>query len=239
MDTILIVGASGQIGQMLAESLIKKGRKVIGISRTGGDYTFEHHTVDITKREQVESFYKTLDARNITLDGLVAIVGTTSPPKKSQANTPELQDISNFETIMDVNLISLYRLIHMLKNQFSEGSSIVTFSSIGAALGFPGNPAYQCSKAAIEALSRSLAYDLRNYGIRCNSLRLGYIKSGMTLESYSDEKRRLDRASRTLMDRWGEISEVIGPVLFLLSSESSYMTGSVITVDGGWSAKGM
>ena len=70
-------------------------------------------------------------------------------------------------------------------------------------------------------------------------MRLGYIKSGMTLESYSDEKRRLDRASRTLMDRWGEISEVIGPVIFLLSSESSYMTGSVITVDGGWSAKGM
>lgn len=239
METVLIVGASGRIGRLLAHTLMKDGKKVIGVSRSDNEYSFEYHKVDITDQGQVELFCTHLKQSKILINGLVAIVGTSSPPKNNSCRTADLQDMSEFNKILDVNLLSTYHFIRRIRKQLKEDGSIVLFSSICSALGFPGNPAYQCSKAALEALSRSLAYDLAKDSIRCNALRLGYIKSGMTLESYSDIQKRAERSNRTLMCRWGEISEVVGPVRFLLSPESSYMTGSVLTVDGGWSAKGI
>ena len=112
-------------------------------------------------------------------------------------------------------------------------------SSIGAHLSFPNNPGYQVSKAGLESMARSISYDLGSKNIRANSLVLGYIKTDMTSKSYNDKKLREERTNRTILKRWGNVNDIIGAVKFLLSEESSYITGTSITIDGGWLSKGL
>jgi NAD(P)-dependent dehydrogenase (short-subunit alcohol dehydrogenase family) len=112
-------------------------------------------------------------------------------------------------------------------------------SSINANLAFPNNPGYVASKSGLSGLTRALALDWGPEGIRVNSLNLGYFHTDMTNESYLDPVKRNDRSLKTILNRWGEISEVSGPVHFLLSSASSYITGHALSVDGGWSVKGL
>ena len=86
---------------------------------------------------------------------------------------------------------------------------------------------------------RALAVDLSRDRIRVNHLNLGYINAPMSKDSYNDEKMNKERSERTILNRWGSIEDVIGPVIFLLSNESSYITGTGINVDGGWLSKGL
>ena len=84
-----------------------------------------------------------------------------------------------------------------------------------------------------------MAYDLANKKIRVNNLVLGYIYSNMTKKSYHSKKEYLIRKNRTLLKRWGKVEDIVGAAIFLASDSSSYITGSDIVIDGGWSAKGM
>ena len=84
-----------------------------------------------------------------------------------------------------------------------------------------------------------MAIDLASKSIRSNCIRLGYFKAPMTEVSYNDMNMRKKRSERTILNRWGELDDILGPTVFLLSEASKYITGSVITVDGGWCSKGL
>ena len=127
------------------------------------------------------------------------------------------------------------KLIDLMKNR---GGSIINISSIASLYGFPNNPGYNASKAALNSMTKSLANDFAKYNIRCNSLLLGYFKSKMTIKSFKNSKSRKARERHTVFQRWGKNKEVLGPVLFLSSDLSSYITGQNIVVDGGWTIKG-
>jgi len=115
-----------------------------------------------------------------------------------------------------------------------KSGSIINITSINAELGFPRNPAYVASKGGLKMLGKSLAKDWSNKGIRVNNLGPGYIKTDMTMKRYLNKKTRKEREDRTLMKRWGEKSDLIGPCVFLASDASKYITGQDIYVDGGW-----
>ena len=95
------------------------------------------------------------------------------------------------------------------------------------------------SKNIILNLSKSLALDLSKKKIRVNTISPGYIKTRMTNKSYNNKKRYKLIKSRTILNRWGKPEEIAKPVIFLLSSGSSYINGSDIIVDGGWISKGI
>ena len=101
------------------------------------------------------------------------------------------------------------------------------------------NPGYQTSKAGLNALVRAIAIDLAKFEIRVNYLNLGYIKAPMSEKSYQNISMRDEKNKKNNPWKMGDIEEVIGPVIFLLSKESSYITGSGINVDGGWLSKGL
>ena len=162
------------------------------------------------------------------------------PPKSiERKNYLNLQEPSVFNEIIQANLLSIYSCIYNLQNLLKENSSIVMLSSIGAHLSFPNNPGYQVSKAGLEAMARSISNDLSPKKIRANSVVLGYIKTDMTSKSYNDEKMREERTNRTILKRWGTVDDIPAAVKFLLSDEASYITGSSITIDGGWLSKGL
>ncbi len=130
-------------------------------------------------------------------------------------------------------------MVTTLAPYLNKNASIVGISSIGGQLGFPNNTAYQASKAGIDAMMRSLAVDLAHLNIRANHINLGYFKAPMTQVSFNDSMLRKERENRIILSRWGEMNEFIGPVCFLLSDASSYITATGINVDGGWKSKGL
>ena len=117
--------------------------------------------------------------------------------------------------------------------------SIINITSINAEFGFPNNPAYVASKGGLKLLGKSLARDWGKYGIRINNLGPGYIITKMTEKSFKNKKTRLDRQKNTMLNRWGEPEDLVGPCIFLASDASSYVTGQDIYVDGGWTANGI
>jgi len=125
---------------------------------------------------------------------------------------------------------------YMLKK---KNGSIINFTSINAEMGFPKNPAYVASKGGLKMLSKSLAKDWGLFGIRVNSIGPGYMKTEMTKRSWSNMKLRKARTSRTLLGRWGEKDDIVGPCIFLASNASRYVTGHDLYVDGGWLANGL
>ena len=88
-------------------------------------------------------------------------------------------------------------------------------------------------------LGKALARDWGNYGIRVNNLGPGYIKTDMTKKSFENKKIRNSRKSRTMLGRWGEPEDLVGPCIFLCSDASKYVTGQDIYVDGGWISNGL
>ncbi len=237
---ILIIGASRGIGEAIAKSLLLENVEVIALSRSDLNYDCEHIKLDIIKKESINILKDHIKCKHNLIDGIVFSAAQSLPPKSiGIKNSLNLQEPSVFNEIIQANLLSIYSCIYNLQNLLKENSSIVMLSSIGAHLSFPNNPGYQVSKAGLEAMARSISHDLGPKKIRANSVVLGYIKTDMTSKSYSNEKMREERTNRTILKRWGTVDDIPAAVKFLLSDEASYITGSSITIDGGWLSKGL
>lgn len=242
---ILVIGASRGIGLEISIKLKEGEADVLGIARSIIFADFNYLRVDISNKNDISDLKEHIEQNNLFFDGIVVNSAISQSPKTSDSrenirNEQKFtQSPSKFELINNVNLISVYELLYTISPYISKDASIIFISSIGSELGFPGNPAYQTSKAGINALVRALAVDLSRDGIRVNHLNLGYINAPMSKDSFNDEKMNKERSERTILKRWGSVEDVIGPVIFLLSNESSYITGSGINVDGGWLSKGL
>ena len=119
----------------------------------------------------------------------------------------------------------------------AEGS-IINISSLNGKIAFPDNPAYVSSKTGLDGLTRAYALELGKFGVRVNSIAPGYIRTEMTGDSWTNKGKRKKREERTMLKRWGTPDDLVGPVLFLASNHSAYVTGQTLYVDGGWSSKG-
>ena len=125
----------------------------------------------------------------------------------------------------------------MIKSKIK--GSIINITSMGAEQGFPNNPAYQASKGGVKQLTKALAVDWGQYGIRVNNIVPGYTNTPMNKISWNNKKLRKARADNTLLKRWAKPEEMVGPSMFLASDASSYVTGTDLIVDGGWLVKGI
>ena len=106
-------------------------------------------------------------------------------------------------------------------------------------MGFSNNPGYVSSKGALSALTKALCKDFGKYNIRVNSICPGYIKTKMTEKSFKNSKLSKQRISRNIIQRWGQPKDIIGTIILLSSKSSSYITGSEIVIDGGFSVNGI
>ena len=233
---IIITGCGSGIGLELARGFIANGANVIGISRSKPKERVEFSSFFFcffTDEASITLFIEKIKLQKIKINTLLNVAGI-SIGKKINNN-----EMDRFDQTFNTNLRAMYNIVNELKPHFINGSSIINFSSIGAQLGFPDNPSYCASKGAVVSLSRALANDFGPKNIRVNCIVPGYFHTKMTALSFLNEKEKKIRENRTMLGRWGETRELLGASIFLASDASSYITGTELIVDGGWSSKGL
>jgi len=158
------------------------------------------------------------------------------------ANYPaELEPIAEFRRVVDVNLNALFLLSQLVGRQMIQqgGGSIVNIASIlGLVASAPIKQAsYTATKGAVVNLTRELAAEWARKGVRVNAIAPGWFPSEMTAEMWTDEGS-LNYINRNApMARGGQEHELDGALLFLAGDASSYVTGQILAVDGGWTAR--
>jgi len=240
---VLITGAGRGIGRSLAQNMARLGSFVYcfdiafpnEVELNLNNNLFEVKC-DVTNTKKFQRLCKEVYRKHGRIDALVNNVGVTFPKDKDQP-----YDEKKWSDTLKINLTVAFNctqivLEYMMKN---KKGSIVNITSINAELGFPNNPAYVASKGGLKMLGKSFARDYGIYGIRVNNLGPGYFKTTMNKKSWENKKLRKMRTSRTMLGRWGEPEELVGPCIFLISDASSYITGHDLYVDGGWLSSGL
>lgn len=232
---IIITGAGKGIGNHVLLELKKKKAVVYGLDiAIPKSKEINYIKCNVTKPRQVEQCCNQIFKKHGRIDGLINNAGITLP---SDNDYP----LSKWNKTLLVNLSAPFICSKCVAKYMAKAQqgSIINITSINAEVGFPNNPAYVASKGGLKMLTKSIAKDYGRYGIRANNVGFGYIKTDMTKQSYDNLTKRNEIERHTLLGRWGNPSDAIGVIIFLLSDASSYITGQDIYIDGGWLANGL
>lgn len=242
---VWITGASRGLGRSIAEGFLDAGADVALTARTveplqelrdgrlGSDERILVLPCSVGDSRQVADAARQIADAWGGLDVLVNAAGVSPTFKRAE----QLED-EEWNSVIDVNLSGTFFCAKEASQLMRSGigGSIVNVSSIHARAGMARLAAYSASKGGIEALTRTLALEWAAESIRVNSVAPGYFATEMTEALRSSDKWRERLLERIPLGRFGEPSELVPAVLFLASPMSKYMTGSCLTVDGGWTA---
>jgi len=230
--TVLLSGGTSGIGLALAKGFADCGATVVATgssasrlkdaqARATDRLSFE--LLDVRDKAAVEARIDRMGR----LDVLVNCQGVARPGDEWTEET--------FLTVMDINLNSAMRLsraAHPLLK--ASGGNIVNVASMLSYLADAAVPSYTASKTGIVGLTRALAHQWGQDGIRVNAIAPGYHKTDMTKPLWSDPVAAARIADRAAAKRWGTAEDLVGPTLFLASDAASFVTGAVLPVDGGY-----
>lgn len=240
---VLITGASSGFGHHFAGLLAANGAKVtLGARRTeklearvaeikaaGGEATAA--TLDVTSRESIDGFLSAAEAAYGPAQVLINNAGV-----ESGAKTYTMIDEDDWDFVMDTNVKGSWLLSKRFTERVAEhktpNGNIIMVSSITDRRTMKGQFPYAVSKGAMTRMTEVMALEAAKYGIRVNALAPGYILTDVSRILLESD------AAPTFMKgiplrRFGEFDDLDGPLLLLVSDASKYMTGSVLTVDGG------
>lgn len=200
------------------------------IREAGGDATFLAH--DVTNESRWQEVIDAVVEAHGRVDVLVNNAGL------GLLKTAEDTRSDQWDRIMNVNAKGVFFGCKYIvpAMQKANGGSIINISSMYGLVGAPASAAYQAAKGAVRLLSKSCAVDYARYNIRVNSVHPGLILTPIFGHLAEDKDAMQRLLGTTLMERPGQPDEVAYPVLFLASDESSFMTGSELVVDGGYTA---
>jgi len=230
--TAVVTGASRGIGAALADALAGAGATVTGLARAAAPVGPFVNPVRYVMRDVtagIDDICAAAGAATGRLDILVNAAGITAPGG----------DVATFADTISTNLTAAYACCNAARRHMGQGGSIINVTSIASVLGLPGNPAYGAAKGGLRMLTKSLAADYGQHGIRVNALAPGYIHTAMTDASYRDAARHERRRAHTCLGRWGTVEDLAGAAIFLASDAAAYVTGIDLFVDGGWTAQGL
>ncbi len=241
--TALVTGCNKGIGMGMAIGLAEAGADIIGVSATlapSGSAVqqaveacgrkFSAWQADMSDRDSIYRFVNAVQAKHERIDILVNNAGTIM--RKPAAEHPD----EYWDTVMSINLDAPFILSREIgKRMLAQGAGKIIFTC--SLLSFQGGinvPGYAASKGALSSLIKALANEWSAKGIQVNGIAPGYIATDNTTALREDPARNEAILARIPAGRWGEPADFKGPVVFLTSSASDYVSGTILTVDGGW-----
>jgi NAD(P)-dependent dehydrogenase (short-subunit alcohol dehydrogenase family) len=247
MKTALVTGGAKGIGLAISQELVALGWNVVVTGRdaaaidtavaglASGPGKAIGRVMDVRDRTSIDSVIADTRSEFGSLDSLINCAGVII------RNESEVLSEADWETVIDTDLSGVFKCSQAafadLEN--AKGATIVNVGSIAGSVGIAGRAGYTAAKAGLEGLTRTLGLEWADRDIRVNAVAPGWTRTEMVAGGIKDG--RLSEAaltSRIPQKRLAEPSEIAKVVLFLMSSDSSYITGQTITVDGGITING-
>jgi NAD(P)-dependent dehydrogenase (short-subunit alcohol dehydrogenase family) len=243
----IVTGAARGLGQALAHGLSDAGARVVlgdlneeGAHQTaeriaaGGGQAVACH-VDVADPESCEALVRFAVAAYGRVDVLVNNAGIDIIEPVGEVTAEA------WARVIDVDLRGVLNASQSAVRQMlaqGGGGSIVSISSIAAIVGIPGLASYSAAKGGVNLLTKVMAVELAPKGIRVNAVAPGYLENIMegAKAEHANPATEIRIRARTPLGRRARLSELVGPVVFLASDAASYVTGTVLAVDGGYTA---
>lgn len=239
--TFLVTGAAGGLGSAIVERLSREGARVVATDLdrerlTASVGSLDRVTtipVDLGEPGAIAELVRSAEVSSGPLDGLIHCAAIILADKLLDCSA------DRWQRVLDINLTSTFELCQQAgRGMAARGSGVlIGFASGAATMPNYGNLSYGVSKAGIMALMRSIAIDLAGFGVRANTLIPGPIETPLMLSTAGSAIDMLKK--RAMLGRLGQPVEVANAIAFLVSDEARYMTGAVLTVDGGIIGAGM
>ncbi len=234
----LVTGAASGLGQAIASAYLEEGARVIladiqECSLPDNDRASFAH-LDVSNREEVQRVVNSTVEETGRLDIMVNNAGIG--PGGSVMETSD----EDWSRTLEVNLSGVFYGLREAANRMREagtGGSIINTSSILGRVAFPEAAAYCASKGGVVQLTRAAALDCAPYNIRVNAVAPGFIKTPMTRDLQENQEEYSAITGNTPLGRMGEPKDIAAGAVFLASDEASFITGEVLYIDGGWTAR--
>lgn len=240
--TALVSGASSGIGRALASALSEAGANVVGLARR------EEALRDWQSESRGETAILSCDLSDPA--DMAEVAQRAEKPfgapdiliNAAGINTRQAADdvtLDGWQTTLDLNLSAPFFLAKALVPAMREKGwgRIINFASLQTVRAFPGGIAYGASKGGVGQMTRAMAEVWSRSGITANALAPGFFPTELTGPVFDNPELAARNAAQTCIGRNGTMADLVGPTLFLASDASAYVTGQILFVDGGFTAK--
>ncbi len=239
----VVTGASSGLGRRAAQVLSWAGARVVAVARREDklrelvsgleDDRASFVVSDVADRGQLPSLIQKISEPFGAPDIVVHAAGINTRQEADNVTH------EGWDRTLELNLSAPFFLSQALVGAMKENGwgRIVNFASLQTTRAFPGGIAYGASKAGVGQMTRAMAEAWSRYGITANAIGPGFFPTELTKSVFLDPERAERNAAQTCMGRNGSLEDIDGPLLFLSSEASSFVTGQVLMVDGGYTAK--
>ena len=236
----LVIGGASGIGRASALGLAAHGAHVVVADL---DLALAEDTVQTVEAEGGAAEALKIDMRDqASIDAVAQKLGAldalvVTPSINVRKPLLDLTD-EEFDRVVDLNLKGVFRVLRAFAPAMAARGkgSIVAFSSVRAQVVEPGQGVYAATKAGTLQMIRALAAELGPSGVRLNAVAPGVVETPLTKPIIDNEAWYRAYADKSMLKRWASPAEMAGAVVFLCADASSYVTGSYLLVDGGWTA---
>jgi NAD(P)-dependent dehydrogenase (short-subunit alcohol dehydrogenase family) len=235
----IVTGAASGIGQAIADTYVAEGAHVVYADLSQGDLKLDSEKAifikcDVSKKEEVENLVKATVEKFGKLDIMVNNAGI------GDSNGVLDATYENWDKVISINLSGVFYGAHLaalaMKDKGIKGS-IINMSSILGSVGLAGAVSYCAAKGGVVQLTHASALDLAPHGIRINAIAPGFIATNMTKGILANEGFNNMIKANTPLGYVGEPQDIANAALYLASDDSKYVTGTILYVDGGWTAR--
>lgn len=233
---VMISGGSRGLGKAIVIGLLEAGYRVSTFSRTATEFTeqqsgndrFYFAIADLADNASLASFVQTSEKRFGIPYGLINCAAIAAD---GMLATMPVETITKLVSVNVAGTLIFTRLVARRLLLAQTGGVILNISTVSALRGFKGLAAYAYTKGGIDSFTRALAREFGELNIRVNSIAPGYYDTEMSRDLSAEHREQILR--RTPLGRLGRPEDVVGPTLFLLSEQASFVNGQTLVVDGG------